>query len=147
MRQILAELDTLHDPGYLKVACTLMDMSGESRDDLFKACGKLRRKTLKDREIHSITLPFIDGNFGFAYFFAPIEERQRLPNRMANYSLLKKYQTKFYRWVSITCIVDSLRWVDYFTVIEGLWEYDETLESNSKKYLRPWDEKAKDKLS
>lgn len=140
MRQVLSELDYLHSEGYLKAACTLMDMSGESREDLFKACIKLQRKTMKDREIHSITLPFIDGNFGFAYFFAPFSERDRFPNRMVNYSILKKYQTKLFRWVSVTCIVDTPSWVDFFTVIEGPWEFDEKLDQEAKEYLQPWEE-------
>lgn len=144
MYEILWELDSRHNFGYLKVACTLMDMSGASREDLFKACEKLRAKTLRDREIHSITMPFIDGNFGFAYFFAPVEERKRFPMWMVNYSILKKYQTKFDHWVSITCIVDTPAWVDYFTVMEGSWEYSEDLERDSREYLQPWTEESSD---
>lgn len=142
MYEILWEFDSRYNFGYLKVACNLMDMSGASRDDLFKACEKLRAKTLRDREIHSITMPFIDGNFGFAYFFAPVEERKQFPMRVVNYSILKKYQTEFDHWVSITCIVDTPAWVDYFTVMEGSWEYSEDLERDSRKYLQPWTEES-----
>ena len=144
MREILAELDRQHDYGYLKTACSLMDMSGKSRTDLFKACEKLRKKTQQNREVHSITLTFIDGSFGFAFFFTPFEQRRRFPNHIVNYSMLKKYQTKFYRWVSIACITDTPGWVDYFTVIEGVWEFNEQLEKGAKEFLQPWYERTKE---
>ncbi len=143
MREILSELDYFHDPGYLKVACTLMDMSGETRQELFKVCQKLKMKSLRDREIHSYTIPFVDGDFGFAFFFLPYEQRHRFPNYIANYSLLKKYQTKLYNWVTVACIVDTSRWVDYFVVMEGPWEFDEILDKEAKEYLQPWDESGK----
>lgn len=144
MREILGELDRHHDYGYLKTACSLMDMSSESRTDLIKACEKLRKKTQKDREIHSITLTFNDGSFGFAYFFTPYEQKHLFPNRIANYSLLKKYQTKFYRWVTIACITDTPGWVDYLVVIEGAWEFNEQLEKDAKEFLQPLDEGKKE---
>lgn len=144
MQKILAELDMHHDYGYLKTACSLMDMSGKSRTDLFKGCEKLRKKTQQDREIHSITLTFIDGSFGFAFFFTPFEQRNRFPNYIANYSMLKKYQTKFYRWVSIACITDTPGWVDYFIVMEGVWEFNEQLEKGTKEFLQPWSENTKE---
>jgi hypothetical protein len=138
MREILAELDKHHDYGYLKTACALMDMASESRTNLIKACEKLRKKTQKDREIHSITYVFDDGDFGFAFFFTPYEQKNRFPNYIANYSMLKKYQTKLYRWVSIACIADTPGWVDYFVVIEGIWEFDEQLEKDAKECLQPY---------
>ncbi len=144
MREILGELDRHHDYGYLKTACSLMDMSSESRTDLIKACEKLRKKTQKDREIHSITLTFNDGSFGFAFFTTPYEQKNRFPNHIANYSMLKKYQTKFYRWVTVACIADTPGWVDYFVVIEGVWEFDEQLEKGAREFLQPWDENMKE---
>lgn len=144
MREILGELDRHHDYGYLKTAYSLMDMSGETRTDLFKTCEKLRKKTQKDREIHSYTLAFNDGSFGFAYFFTPYEQKHRFPKHIANYSLLKKYQTKFYRWVTIACITDTPGWVDYLVVIEGAWEFNEQLDKDAKEFLQPWNEDKKE---
>lgn len=100
-------------------------------------------KSIRDREIHSYTIPFVDGDFGFAFFFLPYEQRHRFPNYIANYSLLKKYQTKLYNWVTVACIVDTSRWVDYFVVMEGPWEFDEILDKEAKEYLQPWDESGK----
>ena len=144
MREILGELDRHHDYGYLKTAYSLMDMSGETRTDLFKTCEKLRKKTQKDREIHSYTLAFNDGSFGFAYFFTSYEQKHRFPKHIANYSMLKKYQTKFYRWITIACITDTPGWVDYFVAIEGAWEFDEQLEKGAREFLQPWDENMKE---
>ncbi len=135
MREILAELDTGHDYGYLKAACSLLDMSSQSRIDLLKACEKLRKRTQKDREIHSITFEFDDGSFGFAFFFTPYEKRREFPRHIADYTLMKKYRTKFNRWITVACITDTPGWVDYFVVIEGLWEFDERLEQAAKEYF------------
>lgn len=143
MHEILAELDRHHDYGYLKTACSLMEMSSESRTDLIKACEKLRKKTQKDREIHSITMTFDDGSFGFAYYFTPYEKKSQFPNRIADYSLLKHYQTKFFRWVTIACITDTPGWVDYFIVIEGVWEFNEQLEKAVQERLQPLVDKGK----
>lgn len=144
MHEILDELDTHHYYGYLKTAYSLLDMSGETRTDLFKTCEKLRKKTQKDREIHSYTLTFNDGSFGFAYFFTPYEQKHLFPNRIANYSILKKYQTRFHKWVTIACITDTLGWVDYLVAIEGAWEFNEQLEKVSKEYLQPLNEDKKE---
>ena len=144
MREVLAELDRLRDYGYLKTAFSLMDMSSKSRIDLFRTCEKLRKKTQQDCEIHSITVTFADGTFGFACFFTPFEQRRRFPNHIVNYSMLKKYQTKFYRWVGVACITDTPGWVDYFTVIEGAWEFNEQLEKGAKEFLQPWYESTEE---
>jgi hypothetical protein len=144
MHEILDELDKHHYYGYLKTAYSLLDMSGEARTDLFKTCEKLRKKTQKDREIHSYTLAFNDGSFGFAYFFTPSEQKHRFPKHIANYSMLKKYQTKFYRWVTIACITDTPGWVDYLVVIEGAWEFNELLDKGAKEFLQPWDDDKKE---
>ena len=138
MRQVLTELDNKHDNGYLRVACCLLDMSSESREELFNAVQILQKKTLKDREIHSITMPFIDGDFGFAYFICPSEFRHTFPDHFIRYSILKKYQTKLYRWVTIGCISDTPSWVDYFVVVEGQWAFNEDLDADSKRLLEPW---------
>lgn len=144
MHEILGELDRYHYYGYLKTAYSLLDMSGETRTDLFKTCEKLRKKTQKDREIHSYTLTFNDRSFGFAYFFTPYEQKHLFPNRIANYSILKKYQTRFHKWVTIACITDTPGWVDYLVAIEGAWEFNEQLEKASKEYLQPLNEDKKE---
>ena len=89
-------------------------------------------------------MTFVDRSFGFAFFFTPFEQRRRFPNQIVNYSMLKKYQTKFYRWVSIACITDTPGWVDYFTVIEGVWEFNEQLEKGANECLQPWYENTKE---
>jgi hypothetical protein len=138
MWQILSELDIKHDNGYLKVACCLMNMSSQSREELMNTCVELRGKTQSDREIHSITVSFLDGDFGFAYFFSPFELENEIPDRIMKYSILKKYQTKLSRWVTIACVSDKPGWVDYFVVVDGQWVFDQQLDDAAKKLLQPW---------
>lgn len=141
MRQILNELDTIHKIGYLKVACCLIDMSSQSREELCNAILELHKKTQIDRTIHSITMPFLEGDFGFAFFVCPLELEKEFPDRILNYSLLKKYQIKLSRWVTIGCVSDTDGWVDYSVVLVGKWIYDQGLEDAAKMLLQPWPER------
>ncbi len=138
MREVLAELDRKHDEGYLMVACCLLDMSSESRKEWTDTALKLRQQTKVDREIHSITMPFTDGDFGFAFFTCPSELENEFLDHIMGYSILKKYQTRFHKWVTIGCISDTSEWVDYFVVIGGQWVFDQELDAASNRLLQPW---------
>jgi len=137
MRDVLLELDTKHNEGYLDAACALLDMSGKNREELFDYCQKFRLKTLNDREIHDITIPFSKAGFGITFIFTPFERSSEFPNRLISYCNMKKYQTKIDRWIGIACIADTPGWIDYSIVIDGAWAHDDELEELVNKYLPP----------
>ncbi len=137
MQEVLHELEVQHQDGYLKAACALMDKSGRNREEFFRYCEKLRRRTLSDRDIHDISIPFLKGDFGVTFMFLPIERSLTFPDHLIRYCQLKKYQTKVARWIGFACIVDAPGWVDYFFVLENEWLFDDELEKQVNKYLLP----------
>lgn len=137
MQVVLRELEVQHQEGYLDAACALMDMSGQNREDFFRYCEEFRRKTLKDRGIHDISIPFSKGGFGVTFMFSPIERSSEFPDRLIGYCQMKKYQTKVARWIGFACIADTPGWVDYVFILDNEWVFDEELEKQVNKYLPP----------
>ena len=67
MHQILAELENRHPPGYLQIACTLLDMGAESRQEFAQMAMEQRKLAKRDHRIRDFSLVFSQAGFGISF--------------------------------------------------------------------------------
>lgn len=139
MRQVLAELETHHLPGYLDAARALLDMDGHTREAFAENVTKRRECTSRDLSFHDFSLKLGKPNFGITYMFAHSKHVSQLQKRLTGYCTLKKYQTKSNLWVGLGCIVDAPGWAPMGIVLKEPWNYDEEMERLVADSLPPLD--------
>jgi hypothetical protein len=139
MRQVLAELEALHPPGYLEAACTLLNRGGDTREKFAELVVRYREAALADRAVHDCTLGFDKPSFGITYMFAPRERASELEARLETYCNLKKYQTQSQLWVGFGCLADEPGWVHMGVTLKEPWGYDEDMEKAVAEMLPPLD--------
>jgi hypothetical protein len=128
MRQILRELENIHPSGYVDAACALLNMGSDSRELFAKSAQERRGLTIKDGRTHDFTLGFTEAGFGVTYMFELSKDSPELCQRLRDYCLMKKYQTRSSLWVGIGCIADEKGWAHMGVVLKEPWEYDEEME-------------------
>lgn len=128
MHQILAELEDRHLPGYLQIACALLDMGAEAREEFAEMATDLRQSASHDRRIRDFSLGCSQAGSGISFIFAPEEIARDLDKRLEGYCVMKKYQTKSDRWIGLSCVSDSDSWIYSYLSFNEPWEYDDALD-------------------
>ena len=144
VKSIILDLEKIAPLGYLDIVCTLLDMSGQSRSDFCDNYLLLIEKSKNDNQIHDATMPFLENRFGITIMTAPILKKGDLARGLIGYCEMKKYQTKFDKWLGFGHIIDAPGAVHMAFINTNKWTYDKTLEKIVGQNLPPlspeWDQ-------
>lgn len=136
-RQIVLEIEKLRPEAYLDATLALLEMSGKSRTEFANQAQLRRRLTIRDGEVHDFSLGFSASSLGITYMFAPDEKRDELRLKLEGLCEMKKYQTKFERWLGLGCLVDKEGWVHVVGYLKAPWEYDQVMDEIVSQVLPP----------
>jgi hypothetical protein len=136
-RQIVIEIEKLRPEECLDATLALLEMSMKSRTEFANQAQLRRRLAIRDGEVHDFSLGFSASSLGITYMIAPGEKRDELYRKLEVFCKMKKYQTKFERWLGIGCLVDKEGWVHVVGFLKGSWEYDQMIDEIVSEALPP----------
>ena len=137
MKSIILDLENIAPLGYLDIVCALLDMSGQSRSDFCDNYLLLAEKSKNDEQIHDATMPFLENKYGITIMTAPKSQKDDLARRLIGYCEMKKYQTKFDKWLGFGCLIDVPGTAHMAFINTNEWVYDEEFEKIVDQNLPP----------
>lgn len=147
MRRMLKDLEAARPQGFLDIACALLDLSGEARENFIKIAVKQRTAALSDGKMHDFSIPLPEANYGLTFYFGLSRDNRELMKRLPSHCTIKKYQSKSDLWIGLLCLADTPGWIDAAVIFKDKWEYDEVIDELASEYftapLRPIEELLK----
>ena len=136
MRQLLAELEEEHPPGYLTGALILLDMSGESREEFARVVEMQRQRSRSDGKNHNVTLPFDDLSMGVTVFTTKRLSANALWDSLETHCHFKKYEFRADRWAGFGILADQPGNFHVYCADSTPWQPDAATSAALKGYKR-----------
>ena len=124
--KVLDLLENQDQPGSLSVALALLDLDVRARE---RVVGDMRRlKTLAAGGRTERDRSYFGPGFGMTVMAVPPTQEGTLPDRLREYTYLKKYQTKADSWVGFGVFEGPPELFQVAVIWSAPWEYDDELE-------------------
>lgn len=125
--KLCAEIKRMEEPMSTDIIFHLLDWSGDGRKDLVDNVLKIKRTTLADKEMHTMSTS-TPPEFGISYISLDTNNINDLRDRLLKYSMARKYRSKCDAWLGIGSLLSSPYMLDYIVYSDETWEYDQELE-------------------
>lgn len=112
----------------------LLDWSAEGRNNIVSYINKTKNQTSLDGEIHTFSTSSTP-HFGICYISLNTNDKNKLANKLLQYSMARKYKSKCNAWLGIGSLLDSPHMIDCLVYNDKLWEYDADIEALAKQLL------------
>lgn len=119
LRQLIDELESGHDSGYVRAACGLLDMGDQSRKEFSTNLQRMRRRTMQDDEIHSFTMEFDDPRIGLSCITAPPSKALELPGTLKALGDHRISVAKDTVWIGLGSLASSNKLISHLLVIKA----------------------------
>ena len=136
MRQLLAELEEEHPPGYLTGALILLDLSTESREEFARLAEMQRRKSRSNDRHHDATVASTEGRFGVTVMTTRRLSANALWERLETHCHFKKYELKADRWAGFGILADQPGGFHVYCADSTPWRPDAATSAALKEYKR-----------
>jgi hypothetical protein len=135
LRQVIEEVEREKGEGYVDVVCRLLDMGSDARKRFVKSLDKIRQRSRQDGEDHNFTMFFSGVKFGLTVFSGLNTPPDELVQRLQNYCIAKKYQTKMDMWLGLGSHLSCPGLVHSWVISAEPWRFDAQMEELVRKFF------------
>lgn len=121
-RELIQELEASGFKGYSEAVLLLLEWDEETRENIIYALKHLRNLTEQDRRVHDFSAVSTPPHCGITIFSCTPDDYDATVDRMARYTLLKKYQQHADVWLGILTLVEQSRLIHALVIHDHAWE-------------------------
>ena len=135
LRQVIEEVEREKGEGYVDVVCRLLDMGSDARKKFVKSLDKIRQRSRQDGGDHNFSMFFSGVKFGLTVFSGLNTPPDELVQRLQNYCIAKKYQTKMDMWLGLGSHLSCPGLVHAWVMSAEPWRFDAQMEELVGKFF------------
>ncbi|SDE01933.1 nuclease-related domain-containing protein [Paraburkholderia lycopersici] len=132
--RIVRQIETRPEPAILEQGFQLLEMSGETFDNLSRIIDQQARRAAQDDKPHDVTMMFGDGS-GFTVVCTAEPDDVAAPT-LASYCTHRKYRQKADRWFGL-CLMPQDAQLRFGLRLSDPWEQDDALEAATADMIEP----------
>jgi hypothetical protein len=132
-KTLIKGIEATQKPGFSDVTTTLLDFDVEAMEVILENIRQGRAISLRDGRDHDLTLEFENSCLGLTIL---VSTDQRSPSiaRATGYSLMRKYQLKYARWILLIADVSDETNNYDFRYFSAPWRHDAQKEEEVERY-------------
>ncbi len=128
-KKYIESINKLKVPFKTDCILRLLDMSNESRETILNNFELLKKRTIRNGKMQTMSTIMKDRKFGFSFVVLNPDATQKdLYRQLFSYSSMKKYEERCNEWVGIGWIKNNKKLVNLVLYLEGKETYNPIME-------------------
>ncbi|RXV67871.1 prepilin peptidase [Burkholderia stabilis] len=132
--RIVRQIEARPEPAILEQGFQLLEMNGESFDNLSRIIDQQARRAAQDGKPHDVTMIFGDGS-GFTVVCSGEPDGVAAP-KLSSYCTHRKYRQKADRWFGL-CLTSHDAQLRFGLKLSDPWEQDDALDAATASMIEP----------
>ena len=134
--RLVSTVKRMEQAGLTDAIFFLYDVAGSRADTLIDGIDKIKRATLRDGEMHDLSIPMPGEKRGVSFLSFPEPqsdfEAQEYLTYLKGFALARKYKSYADEWLALASMVGSPYIVDVAWYSKDSWQYDDQLDDMAK---------------
>ena len=132
-KALIRGLEATQKPGFSDVTTTLLDFDVDAMEVILVNIRQGRTIALRDGKDHDLTLEFGHSSWGLTMLVSTKQESPSIA-RAAGYSLMRKYQLKYAKWILLIVNASAETNTYDFRYFSAPWRHDAQKEQEVERY-------------
>ena len=134
--ELVHDVKSMEHPRIADVVFFLYDLAGSGADTFIEGIDKTRKATLRDGELHTVSLPFPKSNRGITFVSYP-KTFNEFKRHFRYFATARKYADRANEWLALASCSDSSRAFDVIWYSKDAWRPNPESDKLAEMHLKP----------